>query len=404
MSNNNDFFCPLPWIHLATHPNGNVSLCCKSADQFIGTATTNDKVLNICNDSIKELVNSDTFKKVRLDFLQSKIPTACKICLKSEKKNVESNRTLHQKLFPLKRDEAQKITETDGSITPNFRFIELRLGNKCNLKCVTCNPSSSSLWEAEKKNLSQFKHVLKYPGFDSLDQSFFKWPERKPFWKELHSYSGNVEKININGGEPTIIDDHTDYLQHLIQTKQSLSIELLYNINGTLLPTHLIKIWKQFKNIILQVSIDDIFKRNDYIRFPSKWDIISQNLLALKADSFNVEIIQTVSCLNFPYLDELPKWIASQNLSIPVSLNFVETPSFLSPLTIPPNDRKIIIKKMLLNGNFDSAQKVYKLYFNDQHNSENLLKLNDYIDILDNTRNTSFKNTFPKLHQILNNN
>jgi len=23
-------FCPLPWNHLATHPNGSVTLCCES--------------------------------------------------------------------------------------------------------------------------------------------------------------------------------------------------------------------------------------------------------------------------------------------------------------------------------------------------------------------------------------
>jgi hypothetical protein len=77
-------FCVLPWIHLATHPNGEVSLCCEVDNSSNGLAHNNKlnqkKRLNLNENSIENILNSDSFKDVRLKMLDGKIPDACKGC------------------------------------------------------------------------------------------------------------------------------------------------------------------------------------------------------------------------------------------------------------------------------------------------------------------------------------
>ena len=38
-------FCPLPWIHLATRPNGDVRVCCTA--NASGAGTTDDKEVGL---------------------------------------------------------------------------------------------------------------------------------------------------------------------------------------------------------------------------------------------------------------------------------------------------------------------------------------------------------------------
>ena len=49
MSIKDDKFCPLPWIHLGTHPHGGVTPCCIS-DMTEGELPELDDALNMLDD------------------------------------------------------------------------------------------------------------------------------------------------------------------------------------------------------------------------------------------------------------------------------------------------------------------------------------------------------------------
>lgn len=38
-------------------------------------------------------------------------------------------------------DDILKDTQEDGSVPPRVRYIDLRLGSKCQLSCVMCSPA-----------------------------------------------------------------------------------------------------------------------------------------------------------------------------------------------------------------------------------------------------------------------
>src|SRR6056297_3254249 len=176
--------CPLPWIHLATMPDGYVPLCCNSdhtdlidvARNFDGTKSER---LRLGEHSIDEIFNSDYYKMVRKEFLDAEVPTACQGCFKKEAQGIKSKRLLSLEEFNFTEEDAQQQTQADGSITPNFEYLEFRLGNACNLACTTCNPCSSSKWTKEYEKLqSDIDFIQVY----NIDQSNFVWHEKEEFW------------------------------------------------------------------------------------------------------------------------------------------------------------------------------------------------------------------------------
>ena len=90
-------FCPLPWNHLATHPHGEVSLCCE-ATQVLGMSNAKTKgefqTLLATGYDFNKITNSDLFSDVRLQMLNGEYPEQCKKCWDSEAAGNPSKRTV----------------------------------------------------------------------------------------------------------------------------------------------------------------------------------------------------------------------------------------------------------------------------------------------------------------------
>lgn len=391
-------FCCLPWIHLATHPDGGTTLCCIS-DHRNGTSRARNlnptTFLNLNDSSIDSMMNNDYFKEVRLQMLEGKIPNACQRCFNEESNNVRSKRVEENSKFNFTEDVARAITSADGRIPVNFKFIELRLGNLCNLRCVTCNPNSSSKWILPYQKLqSELTFVTHYDRKINCS-----WTESDEFWSDLFEHSENLELIYVNGGEPTLVEKHWKYLEELIARGYNERITLWYNINLTNLPDKLIELWKQFKKVQITCSIDDLYGRNDYIRAGSNFDTIIANLDKLQnLACFDVSVCQTISWLNIYYINEFNKFMRDRGLH--VHLNFVYDPEFLS-LKVLPQD----IKDKLLSSYSDLNEwdlNSVKNQFSNEPNMDLMLKGLEYVKKMDQFSQKQFKELFKDWFEILN--
>ena len=87
-------FCVLPWIHLATHPNGTATLCCQvDTINGLGFAKNDGKVLDLNEtQDIEAFLNSKEFKKTRLQMLNGEKPLACSKCFEHELSGAKSKR------------------------------------------------------------------------------------------------------------------------------------------------------------------------------------------------------------------------------------------------------------------------------------------------------------------------
>ena len=61
-------------------------------------------------------------------------PKECENCFARERSGNISKRQYEQKDTNLTYKKAQDLTDNNGRIDANFEFIELRLGNTCNLR------------------------------------------------------------------------------------------------------------------------------------------------------------------------------------------------------------------------------------------------------------------------------
>ena len=391
-------YCSLPWTHLATHPDGGVTLCCIS-DHTGGASRAKNfnptTYLNLNSSPINAIMNSDYFKSVRLEMLDGKIPAACQRCFKEEANGVRSKRVEENAKLGFTEDMARAITQADGTIPTNFKFIELRLGNLCNLKCRTCNPNSSTNWIQPYQKLQQeLKFVTHYDR--KIDSS---WTESDEFWDDLFENSQGVELIYVNGGEPTLVEKHWRYLEELIKRGLNKQITLWYNINMTNLPDNLINLWKEFKKVQVTASIDDLYERNDYIRAGSTWSEVIANLDKLQSLPWiETSVCQTISWLNVYYVNDFIKFMRDRNIH--VHMNYVYDPKFLAVGILPEDFKNIVLEKCkdLKPWELNSLAGQFKTASNSEL-FEQGLKYNEW---LDNNNRTSFETTFPEWANLLN--
>jgi organic radical activating enzyme len=402
-------FCSLPWIHMATHPHGGVTLCCiadhtnsmSSAKDIDGWGVEKFKNLNV--DSINDIMNSTYYKQVRVQMLTDQIPEACTRCFEEEKRGIESKRINEQRKFPdFTYEVAEKETKQDGYYRTDIRFVELRLGNLCNVKCRSCNPASSTKWITDYKKVEdKFDYVTKY-GWVNKDPNF-GWIDNPRFWNDFYEHSKNLELIYINGGEPTLVKQHWNYLERLVDGGYAKNLKLWYSINMTNMPDYAIDIWKKFKQVDISCSIDDLGERNTWLRNPTKWEDVLvnyHNLINHKIDNFNISINQTISWLNVYYLDEFYDYFKNKR-NTHIHHNMVYDPNFLSPWILPEEVKFDIINKchsVMQKVDFNTIQ---SQLMNNDSNMELLeqgIKYNDYLDKL---RKEDMREVFSELFRGL---
>ena len=388
-----DSFCVLPWIHLATHPHGGASLCCV-ADFKQGNCMSRDgdRYYNLNRDTIADTMNSEKFRQTRLEMLDGKKPSPCMRCYQEERRGIKSKRlTENEKYSNFTYDLAKQQTQTDGRIDSQLEFVELRLGNICNAKCATCNPASSSKWIMDYRKLSNKLDFI--TNYDNLDD--FSWPEREEFWDDLYKHTKNVKTFYINGGEPTLVKAHWEFIKRLIAEGRT-DITLWYNTNMISIPDFAFDLWKNFKHVQISCSIDDLGERNQYIRFPTKWADVESNLDKLTNYPWlDVSVNQTVSVYNYYYLPDF--WNYMKDRGMFVHHNFVHDPVFLSPAALPEDFRKKCHDRFKEcgweNWRTDNLVNSYSGSDNKTMNE----KARQYINALDKIRNTNFNQVFPEM-------
>jgi MoaA/NifB/PqqE/SkfB family radical SAM enzyme len=307
--------CVLPFSHLATHPTGLVSPCCVANFENGGCfSRSNNKVLNLSSSSIDDIMNSDSFTEIRRKMLNDEKPIECMGCYKDEENGIKSKRQRENRRFTVEEYFLQKEKFP-------LKFVELRLGNVCNIKCLTCNPMSSSKWTEDVKKLPKLQKIDHYNYIDYTS----KWFRNKEWYEQLLNHCDFLEEIYINGGEPTLIKEHFYLLEKLIEMDKAKDISLLYNINVTLLPKNFLELLRQFKHVKIQLSIDDIGERNYYIRYPSDWATVLTNMSTIRQENFDVSITQTLSILNVCNIGNFFDFFND----IPIEVNMVYSPNFL---------------------------------------------------------------------------
>jgi MoaA/NifB/PqqE/SkfB family radical SAM enzyme len=326
-------FCLLPWMHLSTRPNGHMRVCCTANASSVGP--TNDRVhggevgilkgadgkpANLNTSDFLSSWNNEYMRNTRLQMLNGEKPPSCLKCYKEEDAGHNSKRMWETAYWEKRVDLDTVLAETkeDGSIPPKVRYIDMRFGTKCNLKCVMCSPHDSSLWVTDHQALwpqienENLKQTMEWNKKGRENDATYNWHKDNPvFWEQLYEQIPHMQQLYFAGGEPLIIDEHYDLLERVIEMGYADQMEIRYNSNGVEWRDDLFDLWKHFKLVRYHYSVDSIEGMNDYIRYPSEWDRnleVFDILDSQTGDNTEVTIACAVQALNIYYIPDFLKW------------------------------------------------------------------------------------------------
>lgn len=298
-----DKFCVLPWISLEASPIGTVRPCCLAEDEIVDDLGNK---FNLGSADFADIQNSHYMHRLRQEFLSEQRPETCRKCWAVEDAGGTSKR--QHTLNRLKHVDMGTSWTADAK---PLMFLDLKLGNICNLKCRICGSWSSSQFAAEelkyvKDKKSSFHYQMLKAG---------AWPqENTQFWNQIDQCLNDIRYIEFTGGEPFLIQEHFDMLTGIVQRGIAHQVEIHYNTNGTVFPDHAEDIWRHFKTVEIAFSIDDVGKRFEYQRTNAVWDEVCANLDRFRDlkeihSNIQLQICTTVNVFNVYYLDQVAGWI-----------------------------------------------------------------------------------------------
>jgi MoaA/NifB/PqqE/SkfB family radical SAM enzyme len=383
-----DNFCIMPFVHSFVTPNI-VSPCCAYTD-------------NIKLNSKEQYWDSHQLKNIQKNMLDNVRDTGCDICWKKEDRGYSSLRQHSNQIYADHVEEIKQNKKLDHPF-----YIDLRLGNLCNLKCRMCVSEWSSQIAGE---------ILDNPNEDWIDTPTQKVIELDDdTWELLDQWLPHVRRVFMTGGEPTIIKRNLDYINKIISSGRSKEVELIFTTNATNINQKFIEIGKEFKSVSYNVSIDAVGTLAKYIRYPSDWATIENNLKNIK---WGVSLNTTIQWLNMTRLNEIFDYIENCGIAFGgVWFQLVTDPAYLDPIYAPKFMKEKCISDIdnFLNRPFLQEEKYNNILYgelkqsltqtkeflvknidNTQHVDEFLKRM----EILDRLRGQKLFEVLPELQQL----
>ena len=432
--NSNPTFCMLGLLHTYVSPNGNVMPCC--------VGDMSKEPLGNIND-VSEwngIWNGENYKEFRKNMVEGKKNPICSFCYDTEKFSKTSVRTIANMEYSRNYDEYIEHLLPSGEMTTNkLKYLDFRFTNKCNQVCITCSHELSSSW-------FDFMNKLGYP----IAGPKFIEPQDKDFaYKLIDDNLDSVETIYFAGGEPLLSEYHWYTLDRLVENNRSKDVALRYSSNCSTLRykgKNILDYWKQFKSVIIMASVDEVQERFNYIRWPGKWESISENLKKIREsfeqvngkDLTHVLVYSPViSSMNVHRLKEMIQEIIDKEAyqfsmlkhALPVFeyflfCNLLRNPNHLSIINMPQEHWEMVeksldefqvwycdtiiaesehrtVKTEMLNEGINKVKELRKMNqqnmeFFDKPTEDYSKHMREYSN-MDKVRGTDFMKTFPEL-------
>ena len=225
----------------------------------------------------------------------------------------------------LKDKDIDKIREDCINNNHQILTYQIHTSNLCNQACVTCSSKFSSKWAEIEKRMS----IVPTP-------TFYADP------KGIGVNYQTAKRIELLGGEPLFDSRTFDILEQLIKHNNTdCFISIVTNGSISLTDKHH-KLLSKFTDLNICISIDGIGPVFEYMRWPGKWDTLTQNIAQYKSIAKSLSVSYTLSSLNALYYDETVSWFQQQNL--PFNHNVVTYPNWAS-INATPNILKQHLKQ-----------------------------------------------------------
>ena len=377
-------YCSKLWDHQYIHMSGSFRFCCATNDNILNPKGNR---YNINDTSLENVWNSEHVRNTRLKMIAGEEIPECTKCVEQESRGYASIRSVNDKEINFSK------TDKDGRISTMPNLMELHYGNVCNLKCRMCSQNYSNqigkeLLEIGDQDAEFLDWVIKQSGnvnnwTNNLSVEY-RWFENEKNKNKLNAFvSKNIKGLTVIGGEPTIIPEFYELFDYCDaqNTLGEKSFTIVTNLTNT--NPRMIERLPKLKNWTIWASMDGIGERTEYIRYPSNFNKIKENLNVYKAllkEHGNGRIVfsPAVQLLNIDQLDEMLEWFVDfadgewSNMFDVSWLAQVWYPRICNYDIAPKEYRLSVADKLEKKVKFFEKYKSIKHYYNNQ--IENLRK------------------------------
>ncbi len=345
------------WLdnHISLESTGQIRPCCAWRNT--------GKEITITKDAPTYYKNTDFYKDISGKLRQDRWPAGCTDCELEEKHGQVSM-----------RQEGEEIYAKQG-----YTDAEVKFGNLCNLKCAMCSPYNSSL--IDKEYSAMRKQGLKHELIKRTSPMINTWYEDQEMIEHIAKQMNERKQIRFAGGEPTI----NNYLINFLNALTNKRIAIQITTNGNNWPTKLYDALEPFDKKKIIISIDGYGEHNEYIRYPSRWKKIQENISKMKRlTNLDLGIATTVASYNVHLMHELAEWVRQEKFYEHI-FSPVWGPSIFQPCNAT-DEQKESFKK--LADKYIPARKILPTVMRDGKGIEKTI---EYFKLLDSHRKTDME-------------
>lgn len=396
-------FCMMPWMHMHAFPDGRAYPCC--------LAEYWHPVGDLRKNTMKEIWNHDSYKKMRLNMLEDKSCKECTKCYEQEEYGAFSMR------YDANRNYGHLIGEVEQTLEdgthPDFkiRYWDVRFSNLCNFRCRTCGPIFSSNWfDDHVKLYNRVPDVLKR----DMARVEYTAGDEDAIMGQMEEHIPYLEQVYFAGGEPLIMKEHYYLLEKLIEHGKT-DIRIQYNTNFSEMrykSKHVFDYWKHFANVSVGASLDGMGPQAELIRKGANWKQTVENRQRMIEEVPHVDFYVncTVSVMNSLHVLDFHRAWTDLGLvqARDWNINICQSPEwyridvlpkeFKENVVIPAYEKHIEWLEPLDNLNRATAGYKSLIKLMQANDASHLIsRFNEEIEKLDRVRNENFYETFPEL-------
>ena len=364
-------YCKYFWSHVALFNGKTATPCCRyDHNTKEGSTVTRDKPFT----TFTETIHSPEWEELRRKSVEGVKEAGCWKCYEEEERGNWSLRN------------TANAMDFNKPLELKLTYLEINLGNFCNLACNICCSDNSNLWYEDDKDL---KSVHQYR------RGSYTPDHQEGISLNVEDYE-HVRLIKFVGGEPMIHPKFITLLDFLIEHDLQSKIRIQVFTNASWVPKDKIKDrLKQFDEVTISLSIDGVGQVNDYSRWPSKWSIVHESArmwLQMSKEHSNITVRwePTLSIYNANHVPEMVSWWVNLSMEvlekpfhdavyndemrdINIIVNNVMWPTYMTPNLLPNKDTEL--KRL---NRF--VEKMYHLHADENHDrSKHMLKRLDQL-------------------------
>ena len=284
--------------------------------------------------------------------------------------------------------ESGKIKWEFDFINPKVRWLEFTTSNICNQMCVMCSGRCSTKWLDFDKDFGHEKMKLQKLSDSAIDK--------------IKKLIPDLSTIVVKGGEPLADMANMKLLEYASEVNPDIEIKMTTNLQG--LTKKQIKIFKKFKQLTFNVSVDGTYDIYNWIRGGDFNKAVNNMKMVYEETGHKIATGTTVSIYNFFNLEDILDYFHDKDyIRWMHYYNLVNWPDWCSIFYVPDHIiRPYLEKYKNFKFKYPHSNGGNIATISGRVNKEITLRAEKYTNQMNDIRKSNILDYVPKLKELFN--